>query len=93
MDHASIILEIANDLERQGKGIFQALPFIQNDPIYVKLANEVIIDTQLNCKSNATKVKFLEELVNVRRNTQLQFKILNEFKTTLISIYGANTHA
>ena len=46
-DHASITLEIAADIERQGQGIFQALPYIQNNPIYVKQANEALIDNKL----------------------------------------------
>ena len=35
------------DIDKQGQGIFRAPPYIQNDPIYVKLTKE---DTQLKCK-------------------------------------------
>ena len=51
-DHASIIIEIDTNIERNGKGTFRAPPFIQNDPEYVKLAIDSIIDTQLGSKQD-----------------------------------------
>ena len=42
-DHATIFIEITTEIERQGQGIFRAPPYVQNDPNYVKLAEEVII--------------------------------------------------
>ena len=36
-DHASIILELGTDIERQGKGTFRAPPFIQNNKEQAKI--------------------------------------------------------
>ena len=45
-DHATVSIEISTDMEKQGQGIFRAPPYIQNDPKYVKLAEEVITHMQ-----------------------------------------------
>ena len=41
-DHATISIEISTDIEKQGQCIFRAPPYIQNNPKYVKLADEVL---------------------------------------------------
>ena len=39
------------------------------------------------------EVKLYKELINSRRNTELHFKILNDFKTIFTFFYGTNNHA
>ena len=51
-DHATISIEISTDIEKQGQGIFRAPPYIQNDCNYIKLAEDVILESQLKCKKD-----------------------------------------
>ena len=74
-DHATISIEIAMDIDKQGQGIFRAPPYIQNDPIYVKIAKELIIDTQLKCKKDVDMVKTYKELIKKLRYDKTFIKI------------------
>ena len=48
-------------MDKQGQGIFKAPSYIQNDPIYIKLANGAITDTQLKYKSDLNQVKKISQ--------------------------------
>ena len=86
-DHATIMLEVSTDIEIQGKGTFRAPPFIQNDPIYTKLAEECILNAQLKYKSNATKVAEYIKLVNDRKDTKQLVEI-----PTYVNYYDISTY-
>ena len=93
MQHLSIYcLELATNMEKQGKEIFRAPSYIQNDPIYIKFANEVITDTQLKYKSDLDLVKKYKSIINTWRKDELTFPILNDFKLTYQNFYIANIH-
>ena len=91
-DHATISIEISTDMERQGQGTFRAPPYIQNDPKYVKLAEEVIIETQLNCKKDENLVNTYRKLINNRREKENSINMLTDFKFTYTKIYGISNY-
>ena len=66
-DHATISIEISTDMERKGQEIFRAPPYIQNDPKYVNLAEEVIIEAQLKCKQNKDLANNYREVIKDRK--------------------------
>ena len=78
------------EIDRQGQGIFRTPQYIQNDPKYVKLAKEVIIDIQLNCKKYDNLVETNRKLINDRRHKDYLFNIHSDFKPTYIEMYAAN---
>ena len=69
-DHASIILELGTDIERQGKGTFRAPPFIQNNREYSKMIQDCTIDAQMRCKTASYQKEAMITLINYRRTTQ-----------------------
>ena len=50
------------------------------------------MDIQLKCKKDVDLVKTYEELNKNQRNNETIFQNLNDFKTTYINFYGANSH-
>merc|ERR1712059_200771 len=91
-DHATISIEISTDIDKQGQGIFRASPYIQNDPKYVKLANDVIIESQLKCKKDINLANHYRDLVKSKNNKVSKVELIETFKYTYSQIYGINTY-
>ena len=79
-------------MERQGQGIFRAPPYIQNDPKYVKLAEETIIESQLKCKKDDELINSYKLQIKNRRDNENKVEILEKFKLTFSNMYGVNTY-
>ena len=91
-DHATISIEISTDIDKQGQGIFRAPPSIQNDCNYVKLAEDVILESQLKCKKDVKLANNYRNLTKTRKDKESKVEILNTFKYTFSKIYGINAY-
>jgi len=68
-------------MEKQGQGIFRAPPYIQNDPKYVKLAEETIIESQLKCKKDVELANSFRLLIKNRRDKENRIEILEHLNS------------
>ena len=67
-------------------------PYIQNEPEYLKLAQETIIDAQLKCKIQNDHLNQIKQLIKERRTIQREHEILKDFKPLLTQVMGFNEY-